>query len=103
MRTKKTAELQEVLTAADVPHAPVWTYADVFGSEQAAARGLRVEVRDPSGQPVDLIGPPFHIAGATLPAPTAPPTLGQHTDEVLTHLLGIDAARLEALHRQGVI
>jgi crotonobetainyl-CoA:carnitine CoA-transferase CaiB-like acyl-CoA transferase len=103
MRTKKTAEWQEGLAAADVPHAPVWTYADVFGCPQAAARGLRVEVRDPSGRPVDLIGTPFHIAGATLPTPTAPPTLGQHTAEVLTSLLGVDAARLEELRRQKVI
>ena len=103
MRTRKTAEWQEALTAADVPHAPVWKYADVFGCPQAAARGLRVEVRDPSGRPVELIGTPFHIAGATLPAPTAPPTLGQHTAEVLTELLGLDAARLEELRRQGVI
>ena len=103
MRTKKTAEWQEVLTAADVPHAPVWTYAEVFGCPQAAARGLRVEVRDPSGRPVELVGTPFHIAGATLPAPTAPPTLGQHTAEVLTELLGMDAARVEELRRRGVI
>jgi crotonobetainyl-CoA:carnitine CoA-transferase CaiB-like acyl-CoA transferase len=103
MRIKKTAEWQNILSAADVPHAPVWTYADVFGCPQAAARGLRVEVRDPSGRPVDLIGTPFHIAGATLPAATAPPTLGQHTDEVLTNMLGMDAARLEELRRQGVI
>jgi crotonobetainyl-CoA:carnitine CoA-transferase CaiB-like acyl-CoA transferase len=103
MRTKKTAEWQETLTAAEVPHAPVWTYAEVFASEQAAARGLRVEVRDPSGRPVNLIGPPFHIAGATLPAPTAPPTLGQHTDEVLTNLLDLDAAQLEDLRSLKVI
>ncbi len=103
MRTKKTAEWQEALTAAEVPHAPVWTYADVFGCPQAAARGLCVEVRDPSGRPVDLIGPPFHIAGAALPAPTAPPTLGQHTAEVLTELLGLDGAQLEELRRQRVI
>ena len=103
MRTKKTAEWQEALTAAEVPHAPIWTYADLFGCPQAAARGLRVEVRDPSGMPVDLIGTPFHIDGATLPAFLAPPTLGQHTAEVLTNLLGMDAARLEELHRRGVI
>ena len=103
MRTKKTVGWQETLTAAEVPHAPVWTYADVFASPQAAARGLRVQVRDPSGRPVDLVGPPFRIAGAALPQPTAPPTLGQHTVEVLTDLLGIDAARLEELRRLHVI
>ena len=69
MRTKKTVEWQQALATAEVPHAPVWTYTDVFRCPQAAARGLRVEVRDPSGRPVDLIGTPFHIAGATLPAP----------------------------------
>ena len=103
MRTKKTAEWQEALTAADVPHAPVWTYSDVFACPQAAPRRLRVEVRDAAGRPVDLIGTPFHIAGATLPPPTAPPTLGQHTATVLTELLGLDAARLQELRRQGVI
>ncbi len=103
MRTKKTAEWQEILTASDVPCAPVWTYADVFSSPQATARGLRLEVRDPSGRPVDLIGTPFHIAGAALPAPTAPPALGQHTAEVLMNLLGMDPGQLEELHRQGVI
>ena len=103
MRTKKTAEWQQMLAAAEVPHAPVWTYADVFGCPQAAARGLRVEVRDPSGRLVNLIGTPFHIAGATLPVPTVPPTLGQHTDEVLTKLLAMDAERLVELRRQGII
>jgi crotonobetainyl-CoA:carnitine CoA-transferase CaiB-like acyl-CoA transferase len=103
MRTKKTAEWQDALTAAEVPHAPVWTYADVFRCPQAAARGLRVEVRDPSGRPVDLVGSPFHVAGVALPAPAAPPTLGQHTAQVLTELLGMDAARLAELRRQGVI
>ncbi len=103
MRTKKTAEWQNVLTAAEVPHAPVWTYADVFGCPQAAARGLRVEVRDPSGRPVDLVGPPFHIAGTALPPPKAPPTLGRDTAEVLSDLLGMDAAQLEELRRQKVI
>ena len=103
MRTKKTAEWQEVLASADAPHAPVWTYADVFTCPQAAARGLRVEVRDQSGRPVDLIGTPFHIGGTTLPAAAAPPTLGQHTDEVLRDLLGMDALRLEELRRLGAI
>ena len=74
------------------------------------AKGLPARISVPlravdehSGRPVDLVGTPFHIAGASLPAPTAPPTLGQHTAEVLTNLLGMDAARLEELRRLGVI
>jgi crotonobetainyl-CoA:carnitine CoA-transferase CaiB-like acyl-CoA transferase len=103
LRTRTTKDWQERLLAAEVPHAPVWDYADVFAHPQAAARGLRVTVRDPEGKPVDLVGTPFHVAGATLPEPAAPPALGQDTEEVLRELLGLDADRLEELRHQGVI
>jgi crotonobetainyl-CoA:carnitine CoA-transferase CaiB-like acyl-CoA transferase len=103
LRARTTAAWQDLLRAAEVPHAPVWDYADLFASPQAAARSLRLTVRDPEGRPLDLVGPPFHIAGAPLPEPAAPPALGQHTDEVLTRLLGLDPARLADLRRQGVI
>jgi crotonobetainyl-CoA:carnitine CoA-transferase CaiB-like acyl-CoA transferase len=103
MRTRPTKEWERLLLEAEVPHAPVWTYADVFAHPQAAARGLRVTVRDPEGRPVDLVGTPFHVAGATLPPASAPPRLGQDTDAVLRELLGEDADRLAELRRQGVI
>ncbi len=103
MRTQPTAAWQEKLEAAGVPHAPVWNYAELLAHPQAAARGLRVTVRDPDGNPVDLIGTPFRVAGAELPPPSPPPLLSQHTDEVLRDLLGIDDVRLAALRRDGII
>jgi crotonobetainyl-CoA:carnitine CoA-transferase CaiB-like acyl-CoA transferase len=103
MRTRTTKDWEECLRSANVPHAPVWNYADLFAHPQAEARGLRVTVRDPEGRPIDLVGTPFHIAGTTLPAPTPPPTQGQHTDEVLQELLGLDSTQLSELRRQGVI
>jgi len=102
LRSRTTAKWEELLRVAEVPHAPVWTYADLFAHPEMAD-GLRVAVRDPSGQPVDLVASPFHIAGATLPEPIAPPTLGQHTDEVLTQLLGLTAEQLRDLRQDGVI
>ncbi len=103
LRTRTTNEWEQALLAAEVPHAPVWNYAELFAHPQTGARGLRVEVRGPDGRTVDLLGTPFHIAGATLPAVSAPPTLGQHTDQVLGEVLGIDAARLAELRRQGIV
>lgn len=102
MRTRHTAAWEELLRDAEVPHAPVWNYADLFAQPELAER-LRVTVRDPDGQPVDLVASPFHITGATLPLPTAPPTLGQHTDEVLTQLLGVSVEHLATLRREGVV
>ncbi len=103
LRQRTTRQWQDLLRAAEIPHAPVWDYADLFAHPQAAARELKVTVRDPEGRPVDLVGTPFHLAGATLPPPAMPPGLGQHTEEVLRELLGLDAGRLEELRRQGVI
>jgi crotonobetainyl-CoA:carnitine CoA-transferase CaiB-like acyl-CoA transferase len=103
MRSKPTAEWQRLLDAAGVPSAPVWTYADIFAHPQAEARGLRVTVHDPDGRPVDLVGSPFRVEGASAPPPLPPPRLGQHTDEVLSGLLGLDAGRLAELRRLGVI
>jgi crotonobetainyl-CoA:carnitine CoA-transferase CaiB-like acyl-CoA transferase len=103
LRTRMTRQWQEALVAAEIPHAPVWDYAELFAQPQVAARGLRLTVRDPEGRPVDLVGTPFHIAGATLPAPLAPPRPGQDTDAVLREVLGLDAARLAELRRRQVI
>jgi crotonobetainyl-CoA:carnitine CoA-transferase CaiB-like acyl-CoA transferase len=103
MRSRTTSQWEEALLAADVPHAPVWNYADLFAHPQAAVRGLRMTVTDPSGKPVDLIGSPFHIAGAKLPEAIMPPRLGQETERVLRDLLGCDKARLTDLRSQGVI
>jgi crotonobetainyl-CoA:carnitine CoA-transferase CaiB-like acyl-CoA transferase len=103
LRTRTSRAWQELLVAAEIPHAPVWDYADLFDQPQAAARGLRVTVRDAEGRPVDLVGTPFHISGTSLPAPRMPPQPGQDTDAVLREVLGLDAARLDELRRQGVI
>ena len=101
MRTRTTAAWEELLRRAEVPRAPVWSYADLFAQPEMAER-LRVTVRDPAGQPVDLIASPFHISGNTAPA-TTPPALGQHTDEVLTQLLGLNDEEVRKLRQQGVV
>jgi crotonobetainyl-CoA:carnitine CoA-transferase CaiB-like acyl-CoA transferase len=103
VKSRTTRAWQDLLRTAEVPHAPVWSYAELFAHPQAAARGLRISVRDPKGNPVDLVGSPFHISGIRPHEPTCPPDLGQHTDEVLQQLLGLDPSRLNTLRKQGAI
>jgi len=103
LRDRTTQEWQERLVRVGVPNAPVWTYADLFAHPQGEARGWRVTVRDPEGREVDLAGSPYHIGGATLPAAMMPPGLGQHTEEVLGTLLGLDAKRLQELRTTGIV
>ncbi|HTU91146.1 MAG TPA: CoA transferase [Gemmataceae bacterium] len=101
MRGRTTADWEKLLRGAEIPHAPVWSYADLFAQPEMSER-LRVTVRDPAGQPVNLIASPFHISGATAKT-TAPPALGQHTDEVLTQLLGLNEEQVRKLRQRGVV
>jgi crotonobetainyl-CoA:carnitine CoA-transferase CaiB-like acyl-CoA transferase len=103
MRARPTKEWQQRLAARHVPHALVWDYAELFQNEQIAERNMRITVHGPDGQPVDLIGSPFHLHGAAAAEATMPPGLGQHTAEVLRDVLGLDADRIGELARQRVI
>jgi crotonobetainyl-CoA:carnitine CoA-transferase CaiB-like acyl-CoA transferase len=103
MRSRPTRDWLDQLTAAKVPHAEVWDYARLFDQEQIAARGMKLTVRDPQGHPVNLLGSPFHIAGAEIRTPQMPPELGRDTEAVLSELLHLDGERLAELRRRGVI
>ncbi|HJZ54120.1 MAG TPA: CaiB/BaiF CoA-transferase family protein [Gemmataceae bacterium] len=103
MKSLPTAEWEKRLAGANVPHAVVWNYADVFAQPQTAARGMKLTVRDPAGNPVDLVGNPVRLAGGTLPAPTMPPRLGEQTQTVLGELLGLDPSAVARLREKGVV
>lgn len=103
LRGRTTAEWEKLLVEANVPHAPVWNYADLFAHPQAEARGLRLRVTDAQGREVDLVGSPFHIEGASPRDLLPPPALGEYTDSVLEEVLGLDRNRIRALHERGVI
>jgi crotonobetainyl-CoA:carnitine CoA-transferase CaiB-like acyl-CoA transferase len=102
MKSLSTLAWEQRLTDANVPHAVVRNYADIFGSEQVAARGMKLTVRDPAGNPVNLVGNPIQIIGTKTHEPAAPPRVGQQTDEVLRQL-GLTADEVNTLREKGVI
>ena len=91
------------LRAADVPFSPIMSIADIFKDPHYRERNSIIEV------PADDLG--------TLPQPAVIPRLsktpgrvthaggpvGQHTDEILTGVLGMQADEIAALRREGVI
>jgi crotonobetainyl-CoA:carnitine CoA-transferase CaiB-like acyl-CoA transferase len=50
-----------------------------------------------------VFAPPYRLDGRRLPIRNAPPTLGEGTREVLTSLLSMSDAQLQALKEQGVL
>ena len=102
MKQFPTAEWERRLSEANVPHAVVRTYADVFRDPQLLSRGMKLTVRDPAGNAVDLVGNPVHLHGAPLAEPAMPPRLGEQTASVLTSVLGLSADEVQELTGRGV-
>jgi len=83
----------QILAANRVPFAVVNSYLDALADEQVTYRGLVREVVHPVSGKIRVVGPPWIIPETHL-EPTAPPLLGEHTEEVLKDWLGWDEARV---------
>lgn len=101
-RTRTVAELVGIFTAHEVPHAPILGVLDALSQPQAVHRGMVVEVEHQTLGTIPLVNRPFTF-DETMPAPAAPPVLGQHTDAVLRDVLGLDAEAIAALRAKGAV
>jgi formyl-CoA transferase len=88
------------LDAAGVPAGPIYTAADIVDDEQYAARKMvqkfDVSTGDEMLHDVGFPGVVPVIGGESLPIRNLGPDLGEHTDEVLGGLLGMDAKEIDA-------
>ncbi len=71
------------LEERDVPCAPIATLEEVFDDAQVRELGMRVRIAHPERGPVDLVAPGVTLEKTPLRVRAAPPTLGEHTREVL--------------------
>jgi len=84
--TAPRAEWLERLSRYDVPCAPLNTLEDVFRDPQVQHLGLRIEIEHPSRGRVELVAPGVTLEKTPAAVRLPPPTLGEHTDEVLRAL-----------------
>jgi len=103
VRDRPAAFWAEKLEAAGVPCGPINSIAQALGDPQAVARGIRVDLPHPVGGTVPLVGMPIRMSGSSPNYERPPPLLGQHTDEVLRELAGMDAGEIAALRARGVV
>jgi len=91
------SELDEKLSRHQVPHAPILGVLDALGQPQAVARDIVIEAEHKALGTIPILNRPIKFPGSPQPKPTAPPVLGEHTNDILSDLLGLDADEIEAL------
>lgn len=88
---------------AGVPSGAIRSVGEVCDGELLKARGMLAEMPHPTAGIVKAVKNAMHLSATPLDGYEAPPTLGQHTHEVLTGLLGYAAADVEKLARDKAI
>lgn len=97
-------ELIDLLQGADIPNSRVYTSADCATDPQYIARRMVREVKDPLfGRNILHAGVVPHFAESPGEVRWAGPSIGQHSEEVLGGLLGMDAGAIAGLKERGVI
>jgi crotonobetainyl-CoA:carnitine CoA-transferase CaiB-like acyl-CoA transferase len=98
---------EEVLArcyATDTPAGPLNNIADIFGDRQFHARRNLVVMDAPdTGEQVIVPAPVPKLSETPASIRSLGPKLGEHTDEVLRELLGMDDAQIAALHASRVV
>jgi crotonobetainyl-CoA:carnitine CoA-transferase CaiB-like acyl-CoA transferase len=103
LRTRTRAEWIDALTRAGVPCGSVRDVGEVIGDPQLAARAMVEAVEHATAGSIRVLGVPVKLSETPGGVRTAPPTLGQHTDAILTHDLGFSKDDVAEMRNAGGI
>ena len=108
-RTRTTAQWVTLLEDKAVPCGPINDIGQAFGDAQVQARGLvvnqpvaGVSIATLGVNSIATVASPLRLTATPPVLLRAPPSLGEHTEEVLTEL-GLDTAQVAALRQAGVV
>ena len=91
------------LEAQRIPCAPVNSLSQALTDSQVLHRNMVVDLKHPSGKSTKGPGNPIKLSRSSDQDFTAAPTLGQHTQEVMTQLLNLSVHQIDQLREQGII
>jgi len=91
------------LKAVGVPCGRINTVAEALDDPQTQARAMIETIEHPTIGALKMLGIPFKLSDTQCSVRRPPPTLGQHTDEVLAGELGLSAQAIAELRAQKVV
>jgi formyl-CoA transferase len=95
-------QAMELLNEIGVPCGPILDIKEMIEDKTLAERGIIVEVQHPRRGLYKTVGCSLVLSDSPVEVQTAP-LLGEHTEEILTSLLGYDKAMVDQLRVEGVI
>lgn len=103
-RTRPVEEWVQTLQAAGIPAGAILDLAQLLAHPQLAARGMLVSVDHPVLGKIRMVGSPINApppdeAAGFLP----PPALGEHTEQILTSVLGLGSREVRRLIAAGAV
>jgi len=102
-REKTKAEWIALLEKANVPCGPINNFKEVFENEQVIARKVQINVPHPTVGNMKLVASPMKLSKTPTEVRMAPPTLGQHTTEILHERLKLTDESIASLRDKGII
>ena len=100
--TRDKFEVMEILNSLNVPCGPVLSMKELAEEPSLRASGTVVEVDHPERGPYLTVGSPIKLSDSPVDIERSP-LLGEHTDEILTDVLGLGAAEVAAAKADGSV
>jgi len=101
--TRPAQDWLDALQAVGVPVSLIATVAQALASPHTQALGMVTTMDHPTAGPVRTINIPYGMSETPAAITAPPPTLGQHTTEILRDVLGLGDADIEALQQDSVL
>ncbi|KAL9102366.1 MAG: hypothetical protein Q9163_002488 [Psora crenata] len=102
-KKKTTQQWLQLLEGSGMPYAAINDIQSTLHHEHVLARGMVTQVHHPACGPLKLVNTPVKYSYSEPSIRIPPPMLGEHTDQVLGDILGMDMGEIGRLKNEGVV
>ena len=101
--TRPVSAWYAAFDAANVPSGPINSFAEVFVDPQIVHREMLTHVPHTTAGSVVQVANPVKFSATPVEYRRGPPVLGEHTEEVLRDVLGLNETAIAALRQNQVV